>query len=170
LYVGSYTQPSVLALARDSARSDMDYVMVGGRVPSIRGLPLMRPPYSRVTAIDLKTGEHAWMVAAGDTPESIRNNSALAGIDVPRTGSHARPLLLVTQTLLFSAEGWGGAPVLHVLDKQTGATLHELRVAGQIGSQPMTYMLDGRQYIAFWVGDTRSSTPARLVVYALPRP
>jgi quinoprotein glucose dehydrogenase len=169
LYVGSYTQPAVLAMARDSARSDMNYVMVGGAVPTIRGLPLIKPPYSRVTAIDLKSGNHAWMVAAGDTPETVRNNVALAGMQIPRTGSHARPLLLVTQTLLFSAEGWGGAAVLHALDKKTGATIHELKLAGQVGSQPMTYLHDGRQYIAFWVGDTRAGVNARLVAYALPR-
>jgi quinoprotein glucose dehydrogenase len=169
LYVGSYTQPAVLAMARDSVRSDMNFVMVGGSVPTIRGLPLIKPPYSRVTAIDLKSGNHAWMVPAGDAPETVRNNAALAGVQIPRTGSHARPLLLVTQTLLFSAEGWGGAPVLHALDKTTGETIYELKLSGQVGSQPMTYMHDGRQYIAFWVGDTRSSTNARLAVYALPR-
>jgi quinoprotein glucose dehydrogenase len=147
----------------------MDFVMVGGAVPRVRGLPLIKPPYSRVTAIDLKTGNHAWMVAAGDTPEAIRSNAALAGVQVPRTGSHARPLLLVTATLLFSAEGVGGAPVLHALDKMTGATIHELRLEGQVGSQPMTYMVNGRQYVAFWVSDTRSNTQARLVAYALPR-
>ena len=169
LYVGSYTQPAVLAMARDSVRSDMNFVMVGGSVPTIRGLPLIKPPYSRVTAIDLKSGNHAWMVAAGDAPETVRNSAALTGVQIPRTGSHARPLLLVTQTLLFSAEGWGGAPVLHALDKKTGETIYELKLQGQVGSQPMTYMHDGRQYIAFWVGDTRSSTNARLAVYALPR-
>ncbi|MGH7504500.1 MAG: PQQ-binding-like beta-propeller repeat protein, partial [Longimicrobiales bacterium] len=80
LYVGSYTNPAVLALAPDPERSDMDYVMVGFNAPKVQGLPLVKPPYSRITAIDLNTGEHAWMVPAGDTPDAIREHPALQGI------------------------------------------------------------------------------------------
>ena len=168
LYVGSYTQPTVIALGKDTARSDMDYVMVGGRVPTVDGLPIVKPPYGRITAIDLSTGEHRWMVANGETPASIRENAALAGITIPPTGSRTRPVLLATKTLLLAGEGWDGAPVLRALDKRTGATIAALRLPGMIGSQPMSYVLDGVQYLAFWVGDTRTQMRARLVTYRLP--
>jgi quinoprotein glucose dehydrogenase len=167
LFVGSYTNPAVLALAPDPERSDMDYVMVSGRVPTVDGLPLFKPPYSRITAIDLNTGEHAWMVAAGNTPAAIRENPALAGIELPRTGSHARPVLLATATLLFTGEGLGGEPYLRALDKRTGETVFEMQLPAPLTSQPMSYALDGRQYIAFWIGDTRAEVRSRLVVVTL---
>jgi quinoprotein glucose dehydrogenase len=167
LFVGSFTSPSILRLVTDAERSDMDFIMVGGRVPRIQGLPLIKPPYSRVTAIDLNTGDHAWMVPAGDTPADIRNNPALAGIDIGRTGAIARPVMMSTATLLFQGEGGGGGPYLHALDKRTGATVASIRLPGEVTSIPMTYSIDGKQYIAFWVGaipDVRT----RLVTLALP--
>jgi len=81
--------------------------MVSGRVPRIQGLPLVKPPYSRITAIDLNTGDHAWMVPAGDTPDVIKENPALQGLTIPRTGSTARPVVMVTKTLVFTGEGQG---------------------------------------------------------------
>ena len=60
----------------------MDFVKTG-RPPRVQGLPLLKPPYGRITAIDLNTGEHLWMIANGDTPESIRNHPALEGVEVP---------------------------------------------------------------------------------------
>ncbi len=168
LFVSSRTSPVVLALANDSARSDMNYVMVGGRVPSVRGLPLIKPPYSRITAIDLNTGEHVWMAPNGETPDAIRDNPALAGLDLPPTGGMTRPVLLATKTLLFSGEGFGGRPVLRAHDKRTGHVLHAFALPGAVSSPPMTYAHNGRQYIAFWVGDVRAEVPARLIVMALP--
>jgi glucose dehydrogenase len=167
LFVGSFTSPSILRLVTDAERSDMDYIMVGGRVPRIQGLPLIKPPYSRVTAIDLHTGEHAWMVPAGDTPADIRNNPALAGIDIGRTGALARPVMLSTATLLFQGEGGGGGRYLHALDKRTGATVASIELPGEVTSIPMTYSVDGKQYIAFWVGSI-PDVRTRLVTLALP--
>jgi quinoprotein glucose dehydrogenase len=171
LYVGSHTSPSVLALVHDPERSDMDFIMVGGRVPTVQGLPLVRPPYSRITAIDLNTGEHAWMVAAGDTPEHIRGHPALRDLAIPRTGSvGSRPLLLATRTLLFAAEGPGGEPVVRALDKRTGETRWEMRLPAGATSVPMTFAVDGRQFLAFWIGDARAEVRSRLVALALPEP
>jgi quinoprotein glucose dehydrogenase len=167
LYVGSYTSPAVLALGTDTARSDMNYIFVGGSVPRISGLPLIKPPYGRITAIDLRTGEPAWMVPNGDTPESIRNNAALQGVDIPRTGSPSRAVLLVTRTLLFAGEGTSGQPFLRALDKRTGQTVWEMRLPGNIGSQPMTYMLAGKQYLAFWVAN-QETRRSQLMTLALP--
>jgi quinoprotein glucose dehydrogenase len=166
LYVGSYTALAVLALAKDTARSDMDYVMVGGGAPTLQRLPIVKPPYSRVTAIDLNTGEHKWMVAGGDTPDNIRNHPLLEGIDVPRTGSAVRPVLLTTKTLLFQGEGLGGDSKLRALDKATGETLWETTLPGAVTAPPMSYQLDGRQYVAVWVGRS-PQVQARLVVLAV---
>jgi quinoprotein glucose dehydrogenase len=168
LYVGSYTNPAVLTLLPGGDRSDMDYIMSSGRVPRIQGLPLIKPPYSRITAIDLRTGEHAWMVPAGDTPESIKNNPALAGIDIPRTGSIARPVILATKTLVFTGEGQGGEPYLHALNKETGETIFSFELPAEVTSVPMTYAVDGKQYIAFWIGNAATQVKSTLVVLSLP--
>jgi quinoprotein glucose dehydrogenase len=170
LFVGSYTSPAVLALVKDTVRSDMDYVLAPGRVPTVNGLPIVKPPYSRITAIDLDTGEHAWQIAAGDTPPEIRDHAALQGVRVPRTGSSARPVLLATRSLLFQGEGWGGAPVLRALDKRTGAIVHEVELPGMMASQPMSYMLNGRQYVLAWVGNAATELQSTLLAFALPGP
>lgn len=167
LYVSSHTTPAVLRLVSDPDRSDMDYIMAYGRVPSVQGLPLVKPPWNRVTAIDLNTGDHAWMTPAGNTPEEVRNNPALAGVDIGRTGGFSRPVLLTTATLLFMGEGGGGDNFLHVLDKRTGERITSIELPGEVTSIPMTYMVDGKQYVAFWVG-TVPDVPSRLMVMALP--
>jgi quinoprotein glucose dehydrogenase len=167
LYVGSFTNPSIYALGPDSARSDMRYVGVGGRLPSVNGLPILKPPYNRITAIDLNTGETLWAVPGGDTPENIRNNPALKGIDIGVTGARTRPAVMATKTLLFAAEGWGSKAVLHVLDKKTGARVADLPLPGSVGGTPMTYMVNGKQYVAVWVG-VPGRLPAQLITLALP--
>ena len=168
LYVGSYTNASVLALAPDPERSDMDYVMVGSNAPRVGGLPIVKPPYSRITAIDLNTGEHAWGVAAGNSPAFIREHPALQGLAIPPTGSIARPVMLATGTLLFTGEGQGGEAFLRALDKRTGETVHAIALPAPVTSPPMTFAVDGRQHIAFWVGDPLGEVRSRLIVLALP--
>ncbi|MCI0433509.1 MAG: PQQ-binding-like beta-propeller repeat protein [Gemmatimonadetes bacterium] len=169
LYAGSTTSPTLIAMAHDSARSDMDYVMVGGRVPTVQGLPIVKPPYSRITAIDLNTGDHLWMVPNGETPPAIRDHPALQGLDVPPTGGTTRPVLLVTRTLLFAGEGYEGRPVLRAYDKRTGRVVHEFNLPGAVTAQPMTFLHQGRQYLAVWVGDARNTVRSRLIALALPR-
>jgi len=168
VYVGSHTAPSVLAMGRDSARSDMNVVNLGGGPPTVQGLPLLKPPYSRITAIDLNRGEFLWQIPSGETPERIRSNPALAGVTIPPTGGFARPVVLVTKTLLFAAEGWGGAPMLRALDKKTGEVLWSTRLPGSVSSVPMTYAIGGRQYVAFWVDDVRTQLASELLVFAIP--
>jgi quinoprotein glucose dehydrogenase len=168
LYVGSATQPSLVALEK-SDESDMDYVAVQQRgVPTVDGLPIVKPPYGRITAIDLTTGDIAWQVANGDTPPAIRDHPLLKGVAVPRTGSRSRAGLLATRTLLFAGEGWGGQPVFRALDKATGATVWETTVPGMQTGPPMTYRHQGKQYIAFTVGDQDRGVAARLIAFALP--
>jgi quinoprotein glucose dehydrogenase len=113
----------------------------------------LKPPYSRITALDLNKGEFAWMVPLGTTPERVSRNPALKDMALPNTGGiglHAT--LLVTKTLLIAGEGWGGAHVIRAYDKKTGAVVSELGIPGMMGSMPMTYMVNGKQYIAFTVG------------------
>ena len=130
-----------------------------------QGLPIHKPPYGRITAIDMNTGEHLWWIPNGDTPERIRNHPALQGVNLPNTGQTSKAITMVTKTLLITAEGGGGEPRLHAVDKMTGERLAtiDLPAAGQYGM--MTYMYEGNQYI---VVQTGGRTPAALVALRLP--
>jgi quinoprotein glucose dehydrogenase len=93
-----------------------------GPPTTVFGLPLLKPPYGRVTAVDLKTGERLWMVPHGNTPEPIKKNPRLQGVEIPNTGAPTQGTgLLVTSTLLFGGEG-GATPVLRAWDKKTAPT------------------------------------------------
>ena len=120
-----------------------------------RGLPLWKPPYTRMTAIDMNTGEHAWMVPTGDG-DRIRNHPMLRDLDLPPVGGDAsRSGPLLTKTLLIyalTAGGSDGGPRLVAYDKATGAEIASIDLpAGALGA-PMTYLLDGAQHIALTVG------------------
>jgi quinoprotein glucose dehydrogenase len=168
LYVGSFTAPALLALEHNAQASDMDFIMANGRIPSVRGLPLIKPPYSRVTAINLNTGDHVWMTPAGETPPEIKSNPALQGLAIPNTGGTQRPVVLATKTLLFIGEPGRGQLMLRAHDKATGSVVTEIPIPGSIGSVPMTYSLNGRQYLAFWISDQPNQVPAQLITLALP--
>ena len=165
LYVASQTNPAVFALRPDPDYTDIRYVFVNGAVPQPFDLPLVKPPWGRITAIDMNSGEHAWMVPNGNTPEDVSSNPALAGIEIPQTGKMSRALLLVTKTLLIAGEGWGGDPILRAFDKATGELVGEIEMPGAIASKPMSYMIDGRQFLVMSVG---RPGPAELVALALP--
>jgi quinoprotein glucose dehydrogenase len=164
LYVASQTILTVFAVDEAAGRSDIRYLFVNGEAPRPMGLPLVKPPYGRITAIDMNSGRHRWMVVNGDTPDEIKNHPALAGIPIPPTGKSSRAVLLVTKTLLFAGEGYGGAPILRAYDKKTGAVVAELPLPGAATGKPMTYMLNGKQYIVLAVG---RDIPAELVALAL---
>jgi len=165
LYVASQTNLQVFAVNPAGDRSDIRYLFVNGDAPHPLGLPLVKPPYGRITAIDMNTGEHRWMVPNGDTPDDVKSDPALAGLTIPPTGKPSKALLLVTKTLLFASEGYGGAPILRAYDKTTGAVVAELPLPGSGSGKPMTYMLNGKQYLVMAVGRER---PAELVAFALP--
>jgi glucose dehydrogenase len=120
-------------------------------LPWLQGLPLIKPPWGRITAIDMNRGEHLWQRASGPTPKAIAEHPALQGLEIPPTGTATRPVTLVTKTLLFTADGWGANPVLQARDKATGAIVAEVALPGAVGGRPMTYMIDGKQYIALSV-------------------
>ncbi len=149
----------------------------GFRRLRIEGLPFFKPPYSRITAIDMNTGETLWWIPAGDTPDRVKDNQALAGLGVenmtfgelavaPGTGSGTHANTLVTKTLLMYAEGRGGKPQVHAVDKTTGQRLGTVQIPGSSNTAPMTYMHDGTQYVIFAVGG-RGMTGS-LVALALP--
>jgi glucose dehydrogenase len=164
LYVASQTSLTVFAVNPAGDRSDIRYLFVNGDAPRPMGLPLVKPPYGRITAIDMNSGMHRWMAVNGDTPDDIKNNPALAGVEIPPTGKASRATLLVTKTLLFAGEGYNGAPVMRAYDKATGAVVAELPLPGAATAKPMTYMLNGKQYVVLAVG---RDTPAELVAFAL---
>jgi quinoprotein glucose dehydrogenase len=167
IYVGSMTIPSMLSLEATPAGSDIRYRGAPIRVPSVQGLPLVKPPWGRITAIDLKSGAQAWMIANADTPRDVANHPALKGVTLPRTGVASQAGLLVTRTLLFAGEGEHGSPVLRAHDKATGQILAAIDLpATQVGL-PMTYVWKGRQYLVMTVGD--GTMPAEIVALALPR-
>ena len=165
LYVPSTSHPMAIGLTKDSffEDSDFDYAMARGfGVEGPFGLPLIKPPYGRITAIDMNAGEHAWMMANADTPEEIRNHPRLRGVDIPeRTGHGDRGGLLVTKSLLFAGEGaglyggqTGGGPMFRAHDKATGEIVAEFELPAKQTGLPMTYQIDGTQYIVIPVGDT----------------
>jgi quinoprotein glucose dehydrogenase len=165
LYVASQTTINVFAVNPANGRSDIRYLFVNGDAPHPLGLPLIKPPYGRITGIDMNTGEHRWMVPNGDTPDDVKNNPALSGVKLPPTGKPSKALMLVTKTLLFAAEGYGGGPILRAYDKKTGAVVAELPLPGVASGKPMTYLINGKQYIVLAVGKEH---PAELVALTLP--
>jgi len=166
-YIPSKTGPGITSVRKDP-KSDLRFSRGPSADLSVKGLPILKPPYSRITALDLNTGEFAWVVPFGTTPSSVSQNPALKGINMPNTGGIGlQATLLVTKTLLIAGEGWGGAPIVRAFDKKTGAVLGEVKLPGQMGSMPMTYMVSGKQYIAFTVGTP--TEPAEVVALALEK-
>lgn len=166
LYVGSMTNASVLQLVPGGERSDMDYVFGFARADVAPGVPIVKPPWGRITALDLTDGSKAWMVANGDTPEHVVERLEVDPELIPRTGKVSRAGLLVTRTLLFAGEGASGEPILRALDKATGATIAEIELPNAQVGLPMTYMHEGQQYVVLSVGG--GGEPAELVALALP--
>jgi quinoprotein glucose dehydrogenase len=177
LYIPSVTVPIVMAVDRppDTGRSNMDYVRVGPIYPAgPDGLPLVKPPWGRITAIDLNTGEHLWMVPNGGAPKAVRDHPALKEIDTSSMGQNGRAGALVTKTLLFVGEGGGlrgggkggGGPMLRAYDKKTGIVIAEHKLPGGTTGVPMSYMHEGKQYICVAIG--AEDLEAELVALALP--
>jgi quinoprotein glucose dehydrogenase len=136
-----------------------------GPPTTVFGLPLLKPPYGIVTAVDLKTGDRLWMVPHGNTPEAIKMNPKLQGVNIPNTGAQTNGTgLLVTSTLLFGGEG-GASPVFRAWDKKTGAVVAEIQLPGPTTGFPVTYTKAGRQYIAV---AARVDGAAEIVALALP--
>jgi quinoprotein glucose dehydrogenase len=127
---------------------------LGGPSLNVQGLPLLKPPYARISAIDLNKGEILWHIAHGETADNVRNNPALKGLNVPRTGRPGLIGPLVTKTLIIAGEGGvfttpsgqRGA-MLRAYDKASGKEVGAVYMPAPQTGSPMTYMLNGKQYI-----------------------
>jgi quinoprotein glucose dehydrogenase len=122
------------------------------------GLPLLKPPYGRITAINLDRGEFVWQVAHGDTPDGVRNNPALKGLTIPRTGQAGAVGALVTKTLLIIGEpsitasaGHPRGALLRAYDKATGKDVGGFLLPAPQSGTPMTYLHNGKQHIVLAV-------------------
>ena len=135
------------------------------------GLPLFKPPYSRMTAIDMNAGTHAWMVPTGHG-NGVRNLPLLKSLDLGSVGGDAtRSGPLLTKTLLvyaLTAGGTNDGPRLVAYDKKTGKEVASTDLPGIAVGTPMTYRLDGRQYIALTVRPPGADAMPELVALALP--
>jgi quinoprotein glucose dehydrogenase len=176
LYVPSVTSPSVTALVPPANPDSSDFRYVRGlprEVPMPGGLPLLKPPYGRITAIDMNTGEHLWMRPNGPGP---RDHPAIVHLGLPWLGQRGRPAPLLTRTLLFLGEGTeaalsilpiAGGKAFRAWDKRTGDVVWEIDLPAGTSGAPMTYLADGRQFIVVAIGDR--DTRGRLVALALRR-
>ncbi|HYV61930.1 MAG TPA: pyrroloquinoline quinone-dependent dehydrogenase [Bryobacteraceae bacterium] len=160
---GADSRPAAAAPAAEGASGGL----------TVQGLPLVKPPYASISAIDLNRGEIRWQVAHGETPDNIRNHPALKGLTIPRTGRPGVLGTLVTKTLVVAGEkdffttpsGQRGA-MLRAYDKASGKDAGAVFMpAGQTGT-PMTYMLNGRQYIVVAIGGT--GYEAEFIAFRLP--
>ena len=141
---------------------------------TVSGLPLLKPPYGRITAIDLDKGEFRWQIAHGETPDNIRNHPALKGLNIPRTGRPGLIGPLTTKTLVIAGEagffttpsGARGA-MLRAYDKMTGKEVGAVYIPAPQSGSPMTYMLNGEQYLVVAIGGGNYS--GELVAFKLPR-
>ena len=140
-----------------------------------QGLPLTKPPYGRITAIDMNTGNHVWMVPNGDGP---REHPALQHLDLPPLGQPGRAMTLLTKTLLFVSEGDpimvrtppGAGPdagkKFRAFNKRSGAVIWETEFPAGTNGSPITYMYNGKQYIVLPIGSL--THPGEWIALSLP--
>jgi len=145
----------------------------GGAGLTVQGLPLLKPPYARISAIDLNKGEILWHIAHGETPDNVRNHPALKGLTIPRTGRSGLIGPLVTKTLVIAGEGGlfttptgqRGA-MLRAYNKVDGKEVGAVYMPAPESGSPMTYMLNGKQYIVIAISGGNYS--GELLAFRLP--
>jgi quinoprotein glucose dehydrogenase len=185
-YIFSNTAVTPLGLAPgDGLKSDMLFVRGFASDPSdksgrpgfpnttVQGLPLIKPPYGRITAFYLKMGYLVCKFPHGDTPDNVKNNPALKGLNIPRTGRPGRIGVLTTKTLLIAGEGGmnttpkGQGAMLRAYNKATGEDVGAVYMPAPQTGSPMTYLLNGEQYIT--VSISAAGFPGELIAYKLPK-
>jgi quinoprotein glucose dehydrogenase len=143
---------------------------------SVQGLSIVKPPYGVLTAINLDRGEILWQVPHGDTPDNVRNHPALKGLNIPKTGQPGTSGvgLMVTRTLVVMGDPQVTAPpgrqrgaMLRAYDKKTGAQVGELWMPAPQSGSPMTYSIDGRQFIV--VAVSGGNYTGEYLAFALPQ-
>jgi quinoprotein glucose dehydrogenase len=162
-------QPKAAA-AVDPARGEPKVAL------SVDGLPLLKPPYGTISAIDMNRGEILWRIAHGETPDDIRNHPLLKGLNIPRTGQAGAPApgQLVTRTLLIAGErlytttssGELGA-MLRAYDKKSGREVGAVYMPAPQSGSPMTYLYRGEQYVVVAIGGAQYS--GELLAFKLPK-
>ena len=170
LFVPAMNHPMVITVdAPDPARSNFRYTRARyKRLEGPDGLPILKPPYAEVVAMDMNKGEIAWTAVNGGIGPI--DHPRLKGLGLPPIGTNARGMILATKSLLFVTEGSGrtgsakgGGPNIRALDKETGKELASVKLPGNASGVPMSYILDGKQYVVVAVG----SSPAQLVALGL---
>ena len=179
LYVPSNHSPSVVEMVKQDATSIQPWDsrrgnnQFGNKLEGPQGLPMFKPPYGRLTAIDLNKGDIVWTIPNGNGP---RDHPAIKHLNLPPLGQPGRASPLVTRTLLFLGEGgragvallpkYGGGKMFRAYDKTTGRIVFEMELPGGTTGAPMTYMLNGKQYLVVAVG--WDDLPGELIALALP--
>ena len=135
----------------------------GGGLPRVEGLRAWKPPYSRLNAYDMNTGERIWWIPIGDAPEDVVNHPALQGVNTSEFGSGQSSIQIVAGDLLLATEGSNGPPVLNAFHKLTGEFVGEVELPGNGQYGMMTYLHGGEQYVVVQV-----QRPGRLVALKLP--
>ena len=145
----------------------------GGGNLTVQGLPLIKPPYGRITALDMNKGTLAWQIAHGDTPDNIKNHPALKGLTIPRTGRQGRIGVLVTKTLAIAGEGGFATTatgqrgaMLRAYDKMTGQDVGAVYMPAPQTGSPMTYLHNGKQYLVLAIAGPGYS--GELLAFKLP--
>ena len=139
----------------------------------MQGLSIAKPPYGSITAVSLDKGEVLWQIAHGDTPDNVRNHPALKGLTIPRTGQAGIIGTLITKTLviageaqLTSAAGHPRGALLRAYNKATGTDAGTVLMPAPQSGSPMTYMLNGKQYLIVAIGG--GNYPGELLAFRLP--
>lgn len=145
----------------------------GGFGANVQGLSLVKPPYGVVAAIDVNKGELMWQVPHGDTPDNVRNHPALKGLNIPKTGQNGSVGTLVTKTLVIAGDPQVTSPgtrprgaMLRAYDKKNGTELGGVFLPAAQSGSPMTYRVDGKQYIVVAVSGGNYS--GEYVAFSLP--
>jgi len=143
-------------------------------VKGLDGLSILKPPYGVMAAIDLKDGTLKWQVPHGDTPDNVRNSPALKGMDIPKTGQTGSVGVLVTKTLVIAGDPQvtniaprGRGAMLRAYDKKDGHDIGAILMPAAISGSPMTYSVNGRQYII--VAVSGGNYTGEYIAYALPQ-
>jgi quinoprotein glucose dehydrogenase len=166
---GGAPEPAVVPSPATAVAAAAEGGLGGGL--SVQGLPLIKPPYGRITAFDMDKGEIVWQVAHGETPDNIRNHPALKGLTIPRTGQTGVIGTLVTKTLVVAGErqvtttAQGRGAMLRAYDKVTGQEVGAVFMPSQQTGSPMTYVLNGKQYIVLAIGS--GTFPGEYIAYRL---
>ncbi|MGJ8690400.1 MAG: PQQ-binding-like beta-propeller repeat protein [Gammaproteobacteria bacterium] len=167
LFVPATNSPNAPLMTKlEEDESNFNYLRISNQgVRGPRGLPILKPPYATITAFDMNKGEILWQKANGDDYTPVTNHPDLAGMELPPLGGGGRQAVLVTSTLLIHAQTTLDGAVLVARDKFTGEQLTTIDLPANAGGAPMSYSVDGKQYIAISV--LTNPVPA-LLSFALP--